>query len=132
MQGHKHSKGISKSKMGLQNPRSGWMGSGYGMGRVRQDQAYGVPRTESRVEVRMENTKSNGYKVRVLETNLGEGGVGIRVPVQCCMECNMESNWLTGGNVVLENHQYIHIRSTSCTITSNRPKDSCPLDIFLI
>ena len=33
------------------------MGSEHGMGRVREGQAYGVPRTESRVKVRMENKK---------------------------------------------------------------------------
>ena len=47
-----------------------------------------VGHTESRVKVRMENRKSNGYEVRVLETNMVQGGVGIGVPVQCCMECN--------------------------------------------
>ena len=33
------------------------MRSGHGMGKVGQGWAYGVPRTESRVKVRMENIK---------------------------------------------------------------------------
>ena len=45
MQGRKRSKGMSKSKTG----------NGHGTERVRQGQAYRVPRTESRVKVRMEN-----------------------------------------------------------------------------
>ena len=47
--------GMSKSETGLQNPRSGQMGSGHGTGRVGQGRVYGVLRTESRVKVRMEN-----------------------------------------------------------------------------
>ena len=42
---------------------------------------------EARFEVRMENRKVMD-KVRVLEMNMGQGGAGIRVPVQCCTECN--------------------------------------------
>ena len=41
---------------------------------------------ESRLKVRME--RSNGYEVRVLEMNMGQGGAGIGVPVQCYTECN--------------------------------------------
>ena len=57
MQGRKHSEGMSKSETGLWNPQSGLMGSGHGMGRVGQGQAYRVLRTESRVKVGMENRK---------------------------------------------------------------------------
>ena len=32
--------------------------------------------------------RSNGYEVRVLEINMGQGGAGIGVPVWCCTECN--------------------------------------------
>ena len=60
MQGHEHSKGMTKSEMGIQNPWSGKTGSGHGMRRVRQGRAYGVPRMESRVKVRMENRKVMG------------------------------------------------------------------------
>ena len=42
----------------------------------------------SRLEWRIEN----GYEVRVLETNMGQGGTGIGVPVQCCTECNTHWN----------------------------------------
>ena len=49
--------GMSKSETGLRNPRSEQMGSRHGTERVRQGQAYGVPRTESRVKVRIENRK---------------------------------------------------------------------------
>ena len=38
-------------------------------------------------KVKMEN-RSNKYEVRVLEINMGQGGAGIRVLVQCCTECN--------------------------------------------
>ena len=36
----------------------------HGMGRVRQGQAYGVPKVESRFEVRMENRKVMDTKQR--------------------------------------------------------------------
>ena len=57
MQGCECIRGMSKSKIGLQNPRSGWTRSGHGMGKVGQGQAYGVLRTESRVKVKRENRK---------------------------------------------------------------------------
>ena len=57
MQGREHSKGMSKSGMGLWNPQSGQMGSRHGTGKVRQGQAYGVSKMESRVKVKMENRK---------------------------------------------------------------------------
>ena len=62
MQGCKCSKGMSKSKTGLQNPQSGYMGNGHGTAKVRQGWAYRVPRTESRVKVRMENRKAMDTK----------------------------------------------------------------------
>ena len=34
-----------------------------------------------------------GYVVGDLGTSLGHGEVWIGVPVQCYMECNIESNW---------------------------------------
>ena len=52
---------------------------------VGQGWAYGVLRTERRVKVGMVN-RSNGYEVRVLEMNTGQGGIGIGV--QDYMECN--------------------------------------------
>ena len=53
---------MSKSEMGLWNSQSGLMGSGHGMGKVGQGQAYGVLRMESRVKVRMENRKAMDTK----------------------------------------------------------------------
>ena len=53
MQGHKRSKGMSKSEMGLQS-LSQVAGKGHGMGRVGQGQAYGVPKTELRFVERMD------------------------------------------------------------------------------
>ena len=44
------------------------MGNGHGTGKVGQGQAYGVPRMESRVKVRMENRK-------VMDMKQGSGNV---------------------------------------------------------
>ena len=46
MQGHEHSKGMSKSKMGLRS--LGQAGKGYGTGRDGEGQVRGVPKTELR------------------------------------------------------------------------------------
>ena len=56
MQGHECSKRMSKSETVLWNPQSGQTG------KVRQGQAYRVPRMESRVKVRMENRKAMDTK----------------------------------------------------------------------
>ena len=57
MQGRERSKGMSKSEMGLRRTSVRVDGNGHGTGRVRQGRAYGVPETELRFEVRMENRK---------------------------------------------------------------------------
>ena len=51
------------------------------MGRVGQGWAYGVLKTDLRFEDREIHSKGLG-------TNLGQGEVGIGVPVRCYTECN--------------------------------------------
>ena len=79
MQGHEHSKGMSKSKMGLSVRVAR---KGYKMGRVGEGRARGVLRTELR------HCGWMGYVVGDLGTSSGHGEVLIGVPVQCYMECN--------------------------------------------
>ena len=62
MQGHKHSKGMSKSEMGLRRTSVRVDGNRHGMGRVGEGRAYGVPEMEFRFEVRMENRKEMDTK----------------------------------------------------------------------
>ena len=64
------------------------MGNGYEMGKVGQGQAYGVPRMESRVKVRMENRKVMDTNQGSLETKMGRGQIRIGVPVWGYTECN--------------------------------------------
>ena len=82
------------------------MGNGHGTGRVGEGQAYEVLRTES----------SNGYEVRVLETNMGQGGAGIRVLVWCCMECN--TNELATNKYM--SHKWIVNSGALALISSNQ------------
>ena len=62
MQGRKRSKGMSKSEMGLRRTSVRVDRNGHGTGRVGEGQAYGVPETELRFEVRMENRKEMDMK----------------------------------------------------------------------
>ena len=72
MQGCKHSKGMSKSEMGLWKPWSGYPGMGMERG------------SENRIKVlRIEWVLSKS-----LGMNSGHGEVWIGVPVRCYMECN--------------------------------------------
>ena len=57
MQGHECSKEMSKSKTGLNRTLVKADENRHGMGRVGEGRAYGVPKTELRFEVRMENRK---------------------------------------------------------------------------
>ena len=52
------------------------MGNGHGMGKVRQGQAYRVPRMESRVKVRMENRKVMDMKQGSWKQELDKGEQG--------------------------------------------------------
>ena len=81
MQGHEHSKGMSKSKTGLQSLSQGsqervWNGEGRA--------GSGTWSFENRTKV----CGWMGYTVGDLRTSLGHGEVWIGVPVQCYMECN--------------------------------------------
>ena len=53
---------MSKSETGLKRNSVRADRNGHGMRRVREGQAYGVPRTELRFEVRMENRKEMDTK----------------------------------------------------------------------
>ena len=52
------------------------MENGHGIGKVGQGQAYGVPRMESRVKIRMENKKVMGMKQGSGKRNRNKGGQG--------------------------------------------------------
>ena len=81
MQGHERSKGMSKSKAGLQSLGQGsqervWHGEGRA--------GSGTWSSETRTEV----CGWMGYVVGDLRTSSGHGEVWIGVPVQCYTECN--------------------------------------------
>ena len=81
MQGHERSKGMSKSKMGLQSLGQGsweriWNGEGQG--------GSGMWSSKNRTRV----CGWMGYVVGDLRTSSGHGEVWIGVPVQCYTECN--------------------------------------------
>ena len=77
MQGHERSKGMSKSEMGLKTTLVRADGNGHGTGRVGQGRAYGVPKTELRFEVRMENRKVMDTKQGSLRRTWVKGGQGL-------------------------------------------------------
>ena len=81
MRGHEHSKGMSKSKTGLQSLSQGswervWNGEGQA--------GSGTRSSENRTKV----CGWMGYAVGDLRTSLGHGEVWIGVLVQCYTECN--------------------------------------------
>ena len=88
MQGCERSKGISKSKIGLQSLGQGSQeGVWNGKGQI----GSSMWSSENRTEV----CRWMGYAVEDLRVSLGHEEVWIGVPVQCYMECNTgsESKW---------------------------------------
>ena len=81
MQGREHSKGMSKSKMGLRSLGQGsWERVWDGEGRA----GSGMRSSKNRTKV----CGWMGYAVGDLGTSLDHGEVWIGVPVRCYMECN--------------------------------------------
>ena len=81
MQGRECSKGMTKSKTGLQSLSQGsWIRVWNGEGRA----GSSTQSSENRTKV----CRWMGYTVGDLRTSLGHGEVWIRVPVWCDMECN--------------------------------------------
>ena len=80
MQGHKRSKGMSKSETGLlslsqDSQERVWNGEGWG--------GLGMQSSENRTKV----CGWMGYAVGDLGTSLGHGEVWVGVPVRCYTEC---------------------------------------------
>ena len=76
MQGHKHSKGMSKSETGLQNPWSGETGMEQGKSaRVRHTE---FQETDQRVKVRMENRKVMDTKQGSWKRKQDKGEQGLK------------------------------------------------------
>ena len=84
MQGHEHSKGMSKSKMGLQS-----LSQGSGIRAWNREGQAGSSMQSSKNGTKVCGWM--GYAVEGLRTSSGRGDAWIGVSVQCYMECNRKS-----------------------------------------
>ena len=85
MQGHEHSEGMSKSKMGLQS-----LGQGSWIRVWNREGRAGSSTWSSENGTKVYGWM--GYVVRDLRTSLGHGDVWVGVPLRCYTECNNEDS----------------------------------------